>query len=142
GPTADELAAAQNALYSSAVLSLENMGSFSGVADRLNRYNHFLKDPGYLNHDLARYAALTPDSLKAFAATHLDPSRRVVVYGLPGEKTLPPNPPAASAASAAAPAPPASKEPWRNEVPKPGPMAKASLPAARSFRLPNGLAVY
>ena len=144
GPTADELAAAQNALYSSAVLSLENMGSFGGVADRLNRYNHFLKDPDYLNKDLARYAVLTPDSLKAFAAAHLQPSRRVVVYGLPGEKSLPPNPPAAPAveASGAAPAPPTSREPWRNEVPKPGPMAKASLPAARSFRLANGLTVY
>ena len=143
GPTAEELAAAQNALYSSTVLSLENYGSFGGVANRLNLYNHFLHDPGYLNHDLARYAALTPASLKAFAAAHLQPAHRVVVYGVPGEKALPPNPPAApAAAAAAAPAPPPSREPWRNEVPKPGPTPKATLPAARSFLLPNGLTVY
>ena len=143
GPTAEELAAAQNALYSSTVLSLENYGSFGGVANRLNLYNHFLHDPGYLNHDLARYAALTPASLKAFAAAHLQPAHRVVVYGVPGEKALPPNPPAAPAAAAApAPAPPPSREPWRNEVPKPGPTPKATLPAARSFLLPNGLTVY
>src|SRR5262245_56110086 len=54
GPTADEVAAAQNAIFSSMVLSLENLGSFGGVANRLNMYNHFLKDPGYLNKDLAR----------------------------------------------------------------------------------------
>ena len=27
---------------------LESLGGFGGVADRLNMYNHFLKDPGYL----------------------------------------------------------------------------------------------
>jgi zinc protease len=143
GPTPDELSAAQNALYSATALSLENYGSFGGVANRLNLYNHFLHDPGYLNHDLARYAAVTPDSLKAFAAAQLQPAHRVVVYGVPGEKALPPNPPGAPAAAAApAEAPPTSKEPWRNEVPKPGPTSTASLPAARSFRLPNGLTVY
>jgi zinc protease len=143
GPTADELAAAQNAIYSSTVLSLENYGSFGGVANRLNLYNHFLHDPGALNHDLARYAALTPASLKAFAAAHLQPAHRVVVQGIPGEKALPPNPPAAPAAAAApAPTPPPSKEAWRSEVPKPGPMPKATLPAAHFFQLPNGLTVY
>ena len=143
GPTAEELAAAQNALYSSTVLSLENYGSFGGVANRLNLYNHFLKDPGYLNQDLARYAALTPAALKAFAAAHLQPSHRVVVQGIPGEKALPPNPPAAPAANASpAPTPPPSKEPWRSDLPKPGPTPKATLPAAHSFLLPNGLTVY
>jgi zinc protease len=143
GPTDEELAAAQNALYSSTVLSLENYGSFGGVANRLNLYNHFLHDPGALNHDLARYAALMPASLKAFAAAHLQPAHRVVVYGVPGEKALPPNPPAAPVAAAApAPTPPPSKEPWRSDVPKPGPTPKASLPAAQSFQLPNGLTVY
>jgi len=96
-----------------------------------------------LNHGLARYAALTPASLKAFAAAHLQPSHRVVVQGIPGEKALPPNPPAAPAAAAApAPTPLPSKEAWRSEVPKPGPTPKATLPAAHSFQLPNGLTVY
>jgi zinc protease len=143
GPTSDELAAAQNALYSSTVLSLENMGSFGGVANRLNLYNHFLKDPGYLNRDLTRYAAVTPEALKAFAATQLRADRRVVVQGLPGEKTLTAGPPAVPSATAAkAATPPPSKEPWRSEVPKAGPTPKASLPAARSFTLENGLTVY
>jgi len=142
GPTPEELAAAQNALYSSTVLSLENLGSMYGVANRLNTYNHFVKDPGYLNHDLARYAALTPESLKAFAASQLSPAHRVVVYGVPGEKSLPPNPPPSPAPGAVAQAPAPSKEPWRNEVPKPGPTPQAKLPAARSFQLPNGLTVY
>jgi zinc protease len=142
GPTPEEVAAAQNALYSSTVLSLENVGSMNGVANRLNTYNHFVKDPGYLNQDLARYAGLTPESLKSFAASQLSPAHRVVVYGVPGEKALPPNPPPAPALEAAAQAPAPSKEPWRNQVPKPGPTPQAKLPAARSFQLPNGLKVY
>jgi zinc protease len=144
GPTPEEVAAAQNAIYSSVVLSLENYGSFAGVANRLNLYNHFLHDPGYLNRDLARYAAVTPASLKAFAEAQLRPAHRVVVHGVPGEKALPPNPPASSAPTAAeaAASPAPSKEPWRNDAPRPGPTAQATLPAARSFRLPNGLTVY
>ena len=141
GPTADELAAAQNAMYSSTVLSLESLGSMNGVANRLNLYNQFVHDPGYLNQDLARYAAITPASLKVFAAAQLRPDHRVVVYGVPGEKVLPPNPPAAPV-PAIAEAPSVSKEAWRNEAPRPGPAPTASLPAARSFRLPNGLTVY
>jgi zinc protease len=143
GPTPEEVAAAQNALYAATVLSLENLGSMFGVANRLNTYNHFVKDPGYLNQDLARYAALRPESLKAFAASQLSPAHRVVVHGIPGEKALPPNPPASPAPEAAAVAAPApAGEPWRSEVPKPGPTPQAKLPAAHSFQLPNGLTVY
>jgi len=35
-----------------------------------------------------------------------------------------------------------SKEPWRKEVPKAGPVSTAPLPSAAKFQLPNGLAVY
>src|SRR5258705_109342 len=67
GPTAQEVAATQNSIYSATVTSLENFGGFSGVADRLNQYNHHLKDPNFLNKDLARFAAVSPASVKKFA---------------------------------------------------------------------------
>ena len=141
GPTAEEVAATQNSIYSATVTSLENFGGFSGVADRLNQYNQHLKDPNYLNKDLARFAAVTPASVKKFANDQLKKNARVVVYAVPGEKKLPPDPPAPPKPEKAA-TQVESKEPWRNTVPGPGPEVKAQLPSAKRMELPNGLALY
>jgi zinc protease len=140
GPTAAELAASQNSTYSGIVSSLERVGSFGGVADRLNLYNQQAKDPGYLNKDLARYAAVTTGGIKKFAAEALTKDKRVVVYGIPGKKIVPPAPetPAAPPASEAK---VESKEPWRNTVPGAGPSPMVKLPMAKRFQLPNGLTV-
>jgi zinc protease len=141
GPTAAEITAARNMIWTATVTSLENFGAFSGVADRLNQYNHYLGDPGRLNWDLARYEAITPDAIRAFAAHELRRDRRVVVYGVPGEQIVPPGPPAP-----ASPPPPTepvvSAEPWRDTQPTPGPASLAPLPAAKRFTLANGLPVY
>jgi zinc protease len=141
GPTPEELTAAKNAITSQIVLSLENLGGFGGVADRLNLYNHHLEDPGYLNRDLQRYQAVTAEGVKQIAAEQLAKSKRVLVQVLPGEKVVPPGPPTPPPTPKVA-AKVDSKEPWRNEVPKPGPMPTAALPSARRFALPNGLQVY
>ncbi|HEY3216488.1 MAG TPA: pitrilysin family protein [Candidatus Eisenbacteria bacterium] len=141
GPTPDELAAAKNAIHTSIVTSLENVGSFGGVADRLQTYNHYTGDPGYLNHDLERYTAVTAQDVKALVAGALAKNHRVVVQVQPGEKIVPPAPPTPPAATKTA-AKVESKEPWRNEVPKPGPLSTAPLPSAKRFSLSNGLAVY
>ncbi len=141
GPTAAEIAATQNTVYSGTITSLERIGGWSGVADRLNMYNQYVGDPGYVNKDLARYAAATVDGVKSIAASQLTPNSRVVVYCVPGEKKLPPDPQA----------PPKpengkvavdSREPWRNTQPKAGPAPKLVLPSPKQFQLPNGLAVY
>jgi zinc protease len=140
GPTPAELAASQTSTYSGIVSSVERIGGFGGVADRMNMYNQFTHDPGYLNQDLARYAAVTPDGIKKFTAEQLAKEHRVVVYGLPGKKEVPPAPPTP-------PAPPKSdvkvesKEPWRNTVPSAGPTTMVKLPMAKRFSLPNGLTV-
>jgi zinc protease len=141
GPTAAEVAATQNSIYSATVTSLENFGGFSGVADRLNQYNHHLKDPGFLNKDLARFAAVSPASVKKFANDQLKKNARVVVYAVPGDKKLPPDPTAPPKPEAKA-EQVESKEPWRNTVPGPGPDVKAQLPSAKRTDLPNGLALY
>lgn len=141
GPTAAEVAAAQNSIFSEIVTSLEGFGGFEGVADRMNKYNQFHKDPGYLNRDLARYGAVTADGVKNFAKEQLGKTQRVVAHAIPGEKKLPPDP-------AAPPKPAAdekeitSGEPWRNVQPKPDPAPTAKLPRAKKFGLPNGLTVY
>ena len=141
GPTADEVAATQNSIYSGIVTSLENLGGFSGIADRLNQYNQHVKDPGYLTKDLARFEAVTPEGVKQFAAQSLKNDARVVVYAVPGDKKLPPDPPAPPA-PAKSQAKVESKEPWRNTPPAAGAEIQAKLPSPKKLALPNGLTVY
>src|SRR5688572_6660371 len=141
GPTSSEVEAAQNSIYSGIVTSLENLGGFGGVADRLNMYNHHTKNPGYLNQDLARFGAVTPASVKKFAQDHLRNDARVVVYGVPGDKRLPPSPPTPAKPEATE-AKVESAEPWRNTVPVAGPASKAALPSPKHFLMSNGLKIY
>ncbi len=140
GPTPAELAASQTSTYSGIVSSLERIGGFGGVADRINMYNQHTKDPAYLNQDLARYAAVTPEGVKRFATEQLAKDHRAIVYGLPGKKVIPPAPPTPPA-PAKEEASIQSKEPWRNSVPGAGPTPVVKLPMAKRFSLPNGLTV-
>src|SRR5205085_784735 len=50
GPTPTEVDEARNTIVAGIVRGLE---TFGGVADMLNRYNHFLGEPGYLPKDIA-----------------------------------------------------------------------------------------
>ena len=137
-PTKEEMESARNIIQSNLLTSIESLG---GLADRLNFYNHFMHDPGYLGKDLARYDAVTASAVKEFAKGYLGHEKRVVIEVRPGEKELPPAPPTP-------PAPPVTKnetvsaEPWRTQQPLAGPVSTAPLPSARRFVLPNGLAVY
>jgi zinc protease len=143
GPDQSEIDRAHNTIETGIVNGLQRLGGFGGVADRLNTYEHYLRDPGYLSKDLARYRQTTPDSVKAFAAKYLPASARVVVYGVPGEKKLPPEvpkPPAPTGGSQTAEGINAD-EAWRNQHPVAGPASTLKLPAPTSFTLPNGLTV-
>jgi zinc protease len=144
GPTQAELDRARNLIETHIITSLERLGGFGGLADRLNRYNQFLQDPGYLPKDLARYDRATTADLKKIADEKLTTSSRVVVYGLPGDRVVD-DPPRAKEE----PKQPASKalagtmpdEPWRANPPPAGPPSKLTLPVAASFKLTNGLTV-
>jgi zinc protease len=142
GPTAEELESAKNAILSSIVMSLENLGGFNGVADRFNYYNHFLDDPGYLNKDLERIAAVTAEQVRQIAAQKLQKTQRVVVHAVPGEKVIPAEPPTPPAVAKNTVAAVESAEPWRKQKPAPGPASTAPLPSAKTFKLDNGLTVY
>jgi zinc protease len=143
GPTESEVAGARNAIQSSIWMSLESLGGFSGVADRLNRYNHHLGDPGYLEKDLARYEKVTPASLRDFARQWLQANRRVVVHAVPGEKVLPPDPTAPPMPEPEmGSGPPASAESWRDRPPSAALATRTTLPRPRRFQLDNGLTVY
>ena len=146
GPTAAEIDGARNMFESAIIRGLETLGGFGGVADRLNLYNHFLGDPGYLSRDLVRYQDATASSLRETAEQYLRRQARVVVYGVPGDKAIDDPPKAESeleeekAAPAAAPEIPGQE--WRMQPPPAGPASPLTLPVPEIFVLKNGLTVY
>ena len=142
GPTQSELDRARNVIETRIIFGLERLGGFNGLADRLNQYNQFLHDPGYLPKDLDRYNRATVADVKKLAADNLATSARAVVYGLPGDRVV--DDPPATKEAAATKTPVAGTmpdEPWRLQAPKPLPASKLSLPVPASFKLANGLTV-
>ena len=144
GPDQTEVDRARNVTETRIIQGLESLGGFGGVADRLNNYNHYLGDPGFLPQDIRRYRAVTPASVKAFVQQQLLPTARVVVYGVPGPQELgppvptPKTPPAAAGAGAES---INADEPWRKEAPKPSEARPLQIPIPSSFQLGNGMTV-
>jgi predicted Zn-dependent peptidase len=81
GVTQEEVTRARNRIETGFVTALE---SVSGKADRLQAYNHYLGKPDSFAADLARYEAVTPEKVQAFAKDCLTPDERVVVHAVPG----------------------------------------------------------
>lgn len=145
GPSDAEIERARNTFESAIIRGLENLGGFGGVADRLNQYNHFLGDPGYLARDLERYYKSTAASLQSMARTRLARNARVVIYGVPGPKVVEDvsrAAPGTAGVPVPAPAAATAEQDWRRNVPKPGPASLLRLPVPTRFQLENGLAVY
>ena len=141
GPTQAEVDAARNVTESRIIRRLETLGGFGGVADRLNQYNHYLGDPGYLGKDLARYDAVTPESVRKYAQEQLGKEARAVVYGISGDKKIddiPRHEPAAGPAATGT----MPDEAWRAKAPAAGAASHLVLPVPTHFTLPNGLQVY
>ncbi len=141
GPTQAEVDAARNVTESRIIRRLETLGGFGGVADRLNQYNHYLGDPGYLAQDLARYDQASPATVRKYAQEQLGKDARAVVYGVPGDKVINDIPRREVAAG-----PPATgsmpDEAWRAKTPAAGKASTLVLPVPTHFQLPNGLHVY
>ncbi|HXN14951.1 MAG TPA: insulinase family protein, partial [Usitatibacter sp.] len=141
GPDAKELERARNTIESALITGVEKLG---GLADRMNRYNQYLGDPGYLGKDLERYRILTLEAVRKIAEEQLRKDARVVVYGVPGKQDLGPEVPTPSAPQVA----PGTgtealnaAEEWRRTRPKSGQLAPFKLPVPKSFALANGLKV-
>jgi zinc protease len=83
GPTAEEVERAKRQFVASRVRGLERIGS---RADLLNKYQTYLGDPGWLARDLARYRAVTPAAVQAFARRYLADERRLELTTLPKAK--------------------------------------------------------
>ena len=82
GVSAQEIQRARNAYDTRTLAGLQSVGGFGGKADVLQGYNHFVGEPDWLMNDLARYARVTPEALKAFATDTLG-AARVVVHAVP-----------------------------------------------------------
>jgi zinc protease len=139
-PAAEEVERALNGIETDFLIAdLETVG---GVAEKLNRYNHYTGDPGYLDDDIARYRAITPAAMQAFAAEFLQPSARVIIEAVPGEPEPFDDPPALPVDAAAdGPTPEGinAAEDWRYEQPGGGPVPTFSVPTPASAQLANGL---
>jgi zinc protease len=157
GPTASELEGAKNTIEMHIISGLESFGGFGGVANRLNMYNYFLKDPGYLPQDLERYENATLDGVKQFADSYLTDNSCVVVKGVPGKKVIEDVPRSAADKEADKELEKADKEAaekaksneavaaadaWRAQQPKAAMASKLVLPIPVSFKIANGLTVY
>ncbi|MGC4030117.1 MAG: pitrilysin family protein [Steroidobacteraceae bacterium] len=136
GPTREELDRARISTVSGIIRSLE---TYQGVADRLNRYNHFVGTPDYLAKDMARYEAVTPATARAAGNRYLQKKNSLVVLAVPGEKVIDDvprgKPPQEEVQIATTP------PDWRAQPPGPGPERPLNLPVAQRFQLPNGLTV-
>ena len=140
GPTAAEMARARNTITAQIIRGLEKLGGFGGVADRLNQYNHYLGDPGYLAKDLARYQAVTAGAVQRLAAKTLTRNSRVVIYAVPGQKVVHDVPKSSAEEAQSAEVTPAPDD-WRSTPPAAGPASPLKLPTPQRFTLANGLTV-
>ena len=140
GPSAAEVERARNTIETNIITGIERLGGFGGIADRLNSYNHYLGSPDYLQTDLLRYRAITAEAVQAFAREQLSSSSRAVLHAVPGQP--------APVAQVPATQPPAgdgtvesinAEEPWRLQMPAPGPSRPLALSTPKSAQLPNGL---
>jgi zinc protease len=142
GPTQKEVEQARNLVQSQIVRGLEVLGGFGGVADRLNQYNHYLGNPGFLAKDLERFDKASAASIQKVVQDKFSKNSRVVVYGVPGKKVIDDVPKTTE---------PEKDEPvqganipgqdWRKTQPGLGAASALSLPVPKSFKLSNGLTV-
>jgi len=141
GPTAKELDRAQTSTETGILFSLERNGGFNGIADRINMYNHHLKNPDYLPEDIQRYRKASIADVQAFAAKFLVKSARAVVYGVPGEQDLGTPIPTGKVAAHDKTESVNADEPWRATPPQAGPEPPLVIPAPVAFKLASGLNV-
>ncbi len=147
GPTTDEIEAAKAGNLFSKISGLQRLGGFGGIADTLDKYNHYTGDPGFLPKDVAMAEAVTPASAKAAANKYLTRNSAVVVYCVPGKKVLDdvPRSPENTDAEVKVVNPYSPEfeaaEAWRKTPPAAGAAPSVHLPVPTEFALSNGLKV-
>jgi zinc protease len=143
GPEAKEIERAKTAIETDIFRGLERFGGFGGIADRIQTYNHFVKNPDYLAQDVQRYRDVTSAQIQEFAQKYLASTSRVVIRAVPGEPDFGPAVPTPAKSKVAQSEGEAvnADEAWRNERPAAGNASDVKVPAPESFQLANGLTV-
>jgi zinc protease len=83
GPTSDEIERGQIQAEAQFMFRLQTVGGFGGKSDQLNAYNIFIGDPAFFDRDLARYQAVTKESLQERVQRDLAHVRRVSLSVVP-----------------------------------------------------------
>jgi zinc protease len=143
GPTQAEVDRARNGIERRMFEGLEKVGGNGGRANRLNYYNQYTGDPGYLSKDVERYRRVTPDDVRRTVAKWLSKDARAVIFAERGEKKLAPDLPA-QPVQVSGPQTESinADEPWRKRPPKATGAIVPHLPVPVTFKLNNGLTVY
>jgi zinc protease len=145
GPTQEELDRERNVIEARMIRRLDKLGGLGGVADRLNLYNHYVGDPGFLQKDIDRYQRVTVRDVQAVAQQKLGKNSRVVIYCVPGEKVVNDVPRNIRHEDALSPDDKRTAfeeaQAWRKQPPQPGPASRIALPSPKHFKLGNGLSV-
>jgi zinc protease len=142
GPTQAEVDRARSVIEHRMFEGLEKLGGQYGVANRLNQYNQYTGDPGYLPKDIERHRRVTPDDVKRAVRTWLPKDARVIVYAERGEKKLAPDVPAPVETRGPQTESINVDEAWRRKPPAPGPEIVPRLLVPATFKLANGLTIY
>jgi predicted Zn-dependent peptidase len=87
GVSKPEVERATRNIIANRLRTVERIGGFGGKADLLNNYQVFLGDPGYLPRDIARYRAVTPEAVQAFARKYLTSDQRIEMDVIPAPRT-------------------------------------------------------
>jgi zinc protease len=87
GPTLDEMERGRVQAEAQFVYRLQTVGGFGGKSDQLNAYNVFVGDPGYFDHDLERYEAVTSASLQAAVERYVRRAHRMTLSIVPRGRT-------------------------------------------------------
>jgi zinc protease len=77
GPTARELERVKNAYAATFIKGIQRVGSWGGINDRLNRYNHYVGTPDYFRQDYERYSSRTRQTVQAAFTKWIGPGRMV-----------------------------------------------------------------
>ncbi len=151
-PAPAEVGRAVNQFQARFVRALESVSGFGGRADRLNMYNVFTGDPGYLAKDFARYLKVEPAGVQRVAQKYLG-EKVVILEVTPGPKTaITPDPRKTAEAAreklaktireqAVAEAPAPAEDARRTHLPEAAPEPTFRLPPIHRSRLSNGMQV-
>ena len=85
-PTEEEIARAIASIQTDKIFGLQAVGGYSGRAEQLQRFNHYLGKPDWLAQDIQRYQEVTPEGIIETMETHLVSTKRGVLFSIPRDK--------------------------------------------------------